>query len=128
MRRLTLFLLLFLAWTPIAVHADDAPPATIEQVNARLDRTRATLDEIHKTLEDNNLSDRALHQLRDRIDPMRRELEETIDLLTPRLAAVEARLKELAPAANKPADAPPPAAAPPAPPTPAAAPARPIAR
>ncbi|RTL89824.1 MAG: mechanosensitive ion channel family protein [Hyphomicrobiales bacterium] len=119
MRRLTLFLLLLVSSLLTLVAAADEPPATIEQVNARLDRTRATLDELHKSLEDNNLSDRALRQLRERIEPMRHELEETIDLLTPRLAAVEARLKELAPAA-KPAEPPAPAQAQAPPPPPAA--------
>ncbi|WP_363346998.1 DUF3772 domain-containing protein [Methylocystis echinoides] len=121
MRRLTLFLILFLgALISLDARADEAP-TTLEQVNSRLDRSRAALDEIHKSLEDNNLSDRALRHLRDRLEPMRRELEESIDLLTPRLSAVEARLKELAPAANKPAEQPAPAlAAPAAAPTPQA--------
>ncbi len=119
MRRLTLVLfLLFAAVTAVAARADE-PPTTIEQVNARLDRTRATLDEVHKSLEDNTLSDRTLRQLRDRIEPLRHELEDSIERLAPRLAAVEARLKELAPAADKPAEPPAPAPAPAAAPSPA---------
>ncbi|WP_442754167.1 mechanosensitive ion channel domain-containing protein [Methylocystis sp. JAN1] len=123
MRRPTLSLALLLATlfvtlAAVMARADEAP-TTLEQVNARLDRTRATLDEAHKTLEDPNLHDGALRLLRERLEPLRRELEETIDALTPRLAAVEARLKELAPAENKPAEAKPaeqpaPAPAPPA--------------
>ncbi|WP_424361940.1 DUF3772 domain-containing protein [Methylocystis parvus] len=92
---------LFIALAAFVARADDAP-TTLEQVNARLDRTRATLDEAHKMLEDPNLHDGALRQLRERMEPLRRDLEETIDALTPRLAAVDARLKELAP---KPAEA-----------------------
>ncbi|MGJ0509215.1 MAG: DUF3772 domain-containing protein [Methylocystis sp.] len=124
MRRLSLvFILCILALAPLRAAAEDAP-TTLDQVNARLDRTRSALDEAHKSLEDPNLSDRALRSMRDKMEPLRRELEETIDQLTPRLAAVEARLKELAP---KPAE--PQTAAAPAPaPAPAAAPAQPPAQ
>jgi small-conductance mechanosensitive channel len=116
LRRLTLFLLLLLfAVAPAAVRGDEAPNG-IDQINSRLDRTRATLDEAYKSLEDPNLSDRSLRQLRERIDPLRHELEETIDQLTPRLAAVEARLKELAPPEAKPAEAEKPAPQPASPP------------
>lgn len=116
MRRLTLFLLLLLfAVAPAASRGDEAPNG-IDQINSRLDRTRATLDEAYKSLEDPNLSDRSLRQLRERIDPLRHELEETIDQLTPRLAAVEARLKELAPPEAKPAEAEKPAPQPASPP------------
>lgn len=116
LRRLTLlFVLCFIALIPLRVSAEDGV-TTLDQVNARLDRTRSTLDEVHKGLEDANLSERALRQLRERIDPLRRELEDSIELLTPRLSAVEARLKELAPAANKPAEPAPAQPQPPAPP------------
>lgn len=119
LRRLTLLIVLcLLALIPLRVSAEDGV-TTLDQVNARLDRTRSTLDEVHKSLEDASLSDRALRQLRERIEPLRRELEELIELLTPRLAAVDARLKELAPAANKPAE-PAPAPAQPQPPAPQA--------
>jgi small-conductance mechanosensitive channel len=119
LRRLTLLIVLcLLALIPLRVSAEDGV-TTLDQVNARLDRTRSTLDEVHKSLEDASLSDRALRQLRERIEPLRRELEESIELLTPRLAAVDARLKELAPAANKPAE-PAPAPAQPQPPAPQA--------
>lgn len=115
MRKLTLlFVLCLVTLLPMRAGADE----TLDQVNAQLDRTRATLDEVHKSLDDPNLSDRALRQLRDRMEPLRRDLEGAIDLLTPRLSAVEARLKELAPAANKPAEPPPAPPAPPPPPAP----------
>jgi potassium-dependent mechanosensitive channel len=122
LRKLTLFLVLVLAVLVPSLAGADGPPTTLDQFNARLDRTRATLDEVHKSLDDPDLSDRLLRQLRDRIDPLRRDLEETIDLLTPRLAAVEARLKELQPDDKKPAEqaAPPPAAPAPAATAPAA--------
>ena len=117
MRRLTvLFLLLFAGLVSDLVRADEISVA-VDQANGRLDRARATLDDAHKKLEDQTLTDRALRQLRERVDPIRHELEEVVDTLTPRLAAVEARLKELAPAEKKaePAPAPPPQAAPAAP-------------
>ena len=97
MRKLTILIALLTAMAA-GVRADEAPDS-IDQFNARLDRARATLDEVQKTLEQPELSDAALRNLRDRVEPLPHELDETIDKLTPRLAAVEARLKELAPAA-----------------------------
>ncbi len=105
MRRLILLFLLLMALSPAPSRGDEAP-ASIEQFNSRLDRARATLDEVQKALEEPNLSDNALRSLRARIEPLPRELEETIEKLTPRLAAIEARLKELAPVAAKPQEAP----------------------
>jgi len=105
LRRLTLFLaLLIIALAGVPARADVAP-TTLEQTNLRLDRTRATLDEVRKALDEPNLTDGALRGLRDRLEPLQGELEATIDALTPRLAAIEARLKELAPAESKPAEA-----------------------
>lgn len=85
--------------------AGDETGLTVDQINQKLDLSRIILDEAHKSLEDANLTDAHLRQLRERIDPLRGDLEKTIDWLTPRLAAVDARLKELAPAA-KPSDLP----------------------
>ncbi|MCC3244500.1 DUF3772 domain-containing protein [Methylocystis sp. WRRC1] len=124
MRKFTLFLALCLVAFAPALSRGDEAPATIDQINQRLDRTRATLDEAQKSLEDQSLSDGALRLLRDRMDPLRHELEDTIDKLTPRLAAVDARLKELAPPeAAKPAE---PEKAAPAPPPAPVAPAKPV--
>jgi potassium efflux system protein len=94
----------------------DETAASIDQITQQLDRARATLDAAHKTLEDPNLGDSELRQLRDGVDPLRSELESLIDRLSPRFAAVEARLKELAPA-GRPAEPPKPTeSAPPQPP------------
>lgn len=113
MRRLTLLLVLFLALLAPALSRSDEAATTLDKANSRLDRARATLDDAHKTLEDPRLSDRSLRQLRERIDPLKHELEDIIDQLAPRLVAVEARLKELAPPEAKPAESEKPASPPP---------------
>ena len=101
--RILLALSLFIC--AISKSAGDETGLTVDQINQKLDLSRVLLDEAHKSLEDANLTDAQLRQLRERIDPLRGDLEKTIDWLTPRLAAVDARLKELAPAA-KPSDLP----------------------
>ncbi|ULO23337.1 DUF3772 domain-containing protein [Methylocystis sp. SB2] len=106
MRILTLLIAILIATLAAPGLRADEAPASIEQFNARLDRARATLDEVQKTLEQPELSDAALRSLRARIEPLPHELEETIEKLTPRLAAIDARLKELAPAAAKPQEPP----------------------
>jgi len=109
LRRSLLFLLvgLFALIAP-ALSFGDEPPASIDQITQQLDRARATLDDAHKNLAEPGLTDAALTQLRNRVDPLRGELQGVIDQLTPRLAAIEERLKELAPAA-RPAEPPKPA-------------------
>jgi len=105
-RILTLLIAILIATLAAPGPRADEAPASIEQFNARLDRARATLDEVQKALELPELSDAALRSLRARIEPLPHELEETIEKLTPRLAAIDARLKELAPAAAKPQEPP----------------------
>jgi len=105
-RKLTLLIAILIATLAVPVARADDAPDSIDQFNARLDRARATLDDVQKILEQPELSDAALRNLRARIEPLPHELDETIDKLTPRLAAIEARLKELAPAATKPHEAP----------------------
>ena len=79
-----------------------AETSTIEQYNQQLDRARGTLDEIGKSLADPTLSDSGLRNLRDKIDPLPRDLQEVIDKLTPRLSALQARLDQLgAPSAEQ---------------------------
>lgn len=120
MRILTLLLALCLVVLAPTLSRGDELSIMVEQTNNQLDRTRATLDDAHKSLEDPQLANGALRMLRERMEPLRHELEEAIDKLTPRLAAIDARLKELAPPeAAKPAE---PEKAAPAP----AAPAKPV--
>lgn len=111
MRPLTLLIALVLfSIAPAPMRADEAP-LTIDQINARLERAHMSLEEAQKALENPALSDGALRQLRERVDVVTREFETAIETLTPRLAAVDARLKALAPtpetkpAETKPADA-----------------------
>ncbi len=106
MRILTLLIAILIATLAAPGLRADEAPGSIEQFNARLDRARATLDEVQKALEQPELSDAMLRSLRARIEPLPHELEETIEKLTPRLAAIDARLKELAPAAAKPQEPP----------------------
>jgi len=105
-RKLTLLIAILIATLAAPLARADEAPDSIDQFNDRLDRVRDTLDEVQKTLEQPELSDAALRSLRDRVEPLPHELDETIDKLTPRLAAIEARLKELAPAATKAQEAP----------------------
>lgn len=102
-RFVTRLLVLVFAALAGAAGAEEAP-ASIDQFNKRLERTRASLDEIGKSLAQPAQTDGELRRLRERIDPLSRELQETIDRLTPYLQGIEARLKELGapPAAAKP--------------------------
>jgi small-conductance mechanosensitive channel len=87
--RILLALSLFICG--IGSSAGDEAGLTVDQINQKLDLSRIILDEAHKSLEDANLTDVQLRQLRERIDPLRGDLEKTIDWLTPRLSAVDAR-------------------------------------
>jgi len=79
-----------------AALAEEAP-ATIEQANARLDRARATLDDVAHRLAEPQQSSASLKLLRERVAPLPADLGAIADGLAPRIAAIEARLKELAP-------------------------------
>ncbi|MBI3274385.1 MAG: hypothetical protein HYZ60_00140, partial [Methylocystis sp.] len=60
-------------------------PSFIDQFNARLDRARATLEEIEKALAEPSLSDGTLKHLRDKNAPILVDLQDVIDKLTPHL-------------------------------------------
>ncbi|TDX67133.1 small-conductance mechanosensitive channel [Methylosinus sp. sav-2] len=113
-RFLALCLILFFAGAAVAAE----PSSTLEQFNTRLDAARATLEEVETALADPSLNDATLRSLRDRVDALPAELQDVIDRLTPRLAALQARLDELSGPAKPagetkeaPAAAPPPAPA-----------------
>ncbi len=103
MRRFALLLLIALL-APCAVLArGEESLGLLDKFNQRMDRAHEAIEDVEKALAEPNLSDTALRTLRARIEPLTKEFEETIDTLTPRLAAIQERLKELAPDA-KPAD------------------------
>ncbi|WP_246721930.1 DUF3772 domain-containing protein [Methylosinus sp. H3A] len=107
-------LCLVLLFASAAVAAE--PSSSLDLFNARLDAARATLEDVEKTLADPSLNDATLKSLRDRVDTLPAELQDVVDRLTPRLAALQARLDELsgpAKPASETKDAP--AAPPPAP-------------
>jgi potassium efflux system protein len=78
-----------------AAFGDDQQSLSIEQINHRLDRAHATLEEVEKALAQPSLTDASLKMLRDKIEPLPRDMEGLIEQLTPRLSAVQARLDEL---------------------------------
>lgn len=104
---------LILCFIASAAFAEQAS-SSIERFNARLDEARATLDNVEAALADSSLNDATLKQLRDRVDALPAELQDVVDKLTPRLAALQARLDELG--GPKPAEEKKDAAAAPAPP------------
>jgi len=115
LRLLALCLALFAA-SP--ARSDDAP-LSADRISQRLDRMRGTLDEVEKAVTQSGLTDKTLRLLRQRIDPLPGELADIVETLDPRLQAIDARLKELAPAGDArpaPAEAPPVKAPEPAPP------------
>ncbi len=119
---LRLLAFVVLALFSFAALADETSPL-IERHNKTLDRARATLDEVETALTQFGASDGELRLLRDRVEPLPIDLQNVIDRLTPRLQAIDARLKELG---SPPAEAKPEAAAPaPAPAAPAQPPAKP---
>lgn len=75
------------------------PPATGKraEIANKLATGRADLVRIEKTLERPDLSDAALQSLRGDLDPVSRMAREAADEITPRLAAVKARLDQLGP-------------------------------
>ncbi|MCX7898635.1 MAG: DUF3772 domain-containing protein [Methylocystis sp.] len=103
---LFLFFALVLSSLAVPAHGDEARDQ-LNKFNQRMDRARETIEEVEKALADPNLSDAALRALRGRMEPLPADFQEIIDTLTPRLAAIDARLKELAPPETKPAEKPP---------------------
>src|SRR5262245_56471971 len=78
--------------------SDSATPDTAAPESARLDAIRLTLDRIDATFRREGLAVQALFDLGQGLNPLREELQAKIDDLGPRLAQVDARLKQLGPA------------------------------
>lgn len=103
-RTLTLLCALLLAAFAIsgarAQQAAQNPPQTTAQV---LDSVRASLDQVEKSLEREDLGDRALQDLRAELDPLRDASAAALKALEPRLEAARARLEQFGKPADKPA-------------------------
>lgn len=88
--------------------APTAPPASADPVQAareRIEAMRSALNSIEGALSVEGLRDSDLDDLKTRLDPLRREAQQRLDDLGPRLASAKSRVQELG--------SPPPAGAPP---------------
>lgn len=90
-----------------ALAQDGAAPATPPAV-AAIDQARAQLDQIEATLQRETLDDSTLSDLRDRIDPLTAAIDSAVAVLSPQLAAADARLAQIGakPAEGQPAESP----------------------
>jgi potassium-dependent mechanosensitive channel len=77
---------------------DSAQPDSIKPDSARLEAIRIALDRVDATFKREGLSVQALFDLGQGLNPLREELQARIDDLEPRLAGLDARLKQLGPA------------------------------
>ncbi|OYW61330.1 MAG: mechanosensitive ion channel protein MscS [Rhizobiales bacterium 12-68-15] len=87
------------------------PPAggdPVQVARERVEATRSALNSLEGTLSVEGLRSSDLDDLRDRLDPVRKEIQQQVDALGPRLASSKARLQELgtAPAEGAPAEDP----------------------
>lgn len=105
-----LAVLLLLLSVQAPAFAQTAPPTLDPAQTARekIEATRSALNGIESTLAVEGLRTTDLDSLRDRLDPVRKEIQAQIDALGPRLASNRARLAELgsAPAEGAPPEDP----------------------
>jgi potassium-dependent mechanosensitive channel len=87
--------------------ANQAPPPEASPPGPVIDQLSASLKQIETTLERHDLTDAELQSLRDQLSPISSKLGTVIDHLTPRLAAIQARLDELGPSPKPGAETPP---------------------
>ncbi len=85
-----------------------SPPPENSPVGPTLDKLSASLKQIEKSLDGQNLTDENLQDFRQQIDPISRAVAGLIDRLSPRLDGIKARLEQLG---AKPADDAPPESA-----------------
>ena len=78
-----------------------ALPALAQTAHQRLDGVRATVEQVEQALKRAELSDAALVELRARVEPLTKVLEEVMGELTPRHDSLRARIDQLG---AKPAD------------------------
>lgn len=100
LRPLTLGLILALAVMAVGVsHAQNAVPTPkapiVAETSNELDRIRATLLPIEAGLSRENLSDEELMEIRNRVEPLRVQLENAVNVLQPKLDIITRRLAEL---------------------------------
>ncbi len=100
LRPLTLGLILALAVMAVGVsHAQNAAPTPkapiVAETSNELDRIRATLLPIEAGLSRENLSDDELMEIRNRVEPLRVQLENAVNVLQPKLDIITRRLAEL---------------------------------
>ena len=74
---------------------------------AQLDAAKQSLDQIESFLEDNSLTDAVLANQHDAIEPVKKQIQAAIADLTPKLAAIKARLDQLGSAPDPKANPPP---------------------
>ncbi|TCT05232.1 DUF3772 domain-containing protein [Aquabacter spiritensis] len=80
--------------------AQDAPAAALDPIQAsreRIEATRSALNSLEGSLSVQGLRGNDLDDLKGRLEPVRRELQQRIDELAPRLASAKVRLQELGP-------------------------------
>ncbi|MBA4789902.1 MAG: mechanosensitive ion channel family protein, partial [Rhizobiales bacterium] len=106
-----LFAILALVAVSATGWAQPTPPPGADQVQAakdRIDASRSALNSIEGALSVEGLRASDLDDLRGRLEPLRRETQQQLDQLNPRLNSAKARLEEVGkpPAAGAPAEDP----------------------
>ncbi len=96
MRSLSVLLRALLAAILLSVSAGLGAVAQ-EDPTATIEKARVELDRIETRLQDANLGDAELEQLRTRLDPMTIDLEAAVAALQPQLAAADARVAQIGP-------------------------------
>ncbi len=80
-----------------ALHAQEPVPPPPEPLPQRIDRISAALQKIETALQNPDLNDAALADLRTQTNPFTGELQDTIEHLNPQLAGLKTRLDQLGP-------------------------------
>jgi potassium-dependent mechanosensitive channel len=90
----------------VAPAAPDDSAAPVDSA-ARLDAAKQSLDQIEKLLLDDTLTDAILAKQHDAVEPVKKQIQAAIADLTPKLAAIKARLDQLGAAPDAKANPPP---------------------
>lgn len=84
--------------TPTPVPVKPVVPAKPDEIQKKLDSWKVEIDQIVAGLQRDGQTDKHLAELRERADRIRAATSELVDAESPRLAAAEARLKQIGPA------------------------------